>query len=153
MKPTPATVARAVTASPITCSIAATTGVVGDRWTLLILRTIFRGHHRFNDIADDVGLARNVLSDRLGKLLDAEIVERVPYQDRPVRHEYRLTTKGADLSPALIALMRWGDRWYAEDGPPVELYHDRCGYRLELNVRCTACDQPVGPTEIASRHR
>ncbi len=137
----------------VNCSIAATTDVVGDRWTLLILRTIFRGHHRFNDIADDVGIARNLLSNRLNRLLDAGVIERSPYQDRPVRHEYRLTPKGADLSPALIALMHWGDRWYAEDGPPVELYHDECGCRLDLSVRCAACDRPVGPAHIASRQR
>ena len=125
--------------------------VVGDRWTLLILRTIFRGHHRFGAIIDDVGIARNLLSDRLSKLVASEVLERVPYQERPTRYEYRLTAKGADLSSALIALMRWGDTWYADSGPPIELYHRQCGHALDLDVSCSQCNQPVGPTDISSR--
>ena len=95
------------------CSIAATLAAVGDRGTLLILRDLFRGVRRFERLHQDLGIARNLLTDRLQRLVDLEIVHRVPYQDRPVRHEYHLTTKGADLSPALVALMHWGDRWYA----------------------------------------
>jgi len=78
-------------------------------------------------------------------------VYRVPYQDRPVRSEYRLTTKGADLSPALVALMHWGDRWYAVDGPPTLLVHDACGTPLDQAVSCPACHEPVGPHHIRSR--
>lgn len=133
------------------CSIAATLDVVGDRWTLLILRTIFRGQRRFARIHDELGIARNLLTDRLGRLVDSGVLERVPYQDRPTRHEYRLTAKGADLSPALIALMGWGDRWYASDGPPTILFHQECGHRLELDVRCPHCDKPLRPGQIASR--
>ncbi len=91
------------------CSIAATLAAVGDRWTLLILRDLFRGVRRFEQLRSDLGIARNLLTDRLQRLVELEIVHRVPYQDRPIRHEYRLTAKGADLSPALVALMRWGD--------------------------------------------
>jgi DNA-binding HxlR family transcriptional regulator len=87
------------------CSIAATLGFVGDRWSLLILRDAFRGVRRFADLRDDLGIARNILADRLDKLVDAEILERVPYQERPLRHEYRLTAKGRDLCPTLVALM------------------------------------------------
>ncbi|HJO20101.1 MAG TPA: helix-turn-helix domain-containing protein, partial [Acidimicrobiales bacterium] len=96
------------------CSIARTLEAVGDRWTLLILRDLFRGVRRFERLHGDLGIARNLLTDRLRRLEEAGVVQRVPYQERPVRHEYRLTAKGRDLSPALVALMAWGDRWCAE---------------------------------------
>jgi len=133
------------------CSIAATLAAVGDRWTLLILRDLFRGVRRFEHLCSDLGIARNLLTDRLQRLVELDIVHRVPYQDRPVRHEYRLTPKGADLSPALVALMHWGDRWYAVDGPPTLLVHDTCGTPLDQAVSCPACDEPVGPQHIRSR--
>ena len=133
------------------CSIAATLAAVGDRWTLLILRDLFRGVRRFERLHQDLGIARNLLTDRLQRLVDLEIVHRVPYQDRPVRHEYHLTTKGADLSPALVALMHWGDRWYAVDGPPTLLVHDACGTPLDQAVSCPACHEPVRPHHIRSR--
>ena len=98
------------TTSAKECSIAATLSAVGDRWTLLILRDLFRGVRRFERLHRDLGIARNLLTDRLQKLVDLGIIYRAPYQDRPVRNEYRLTGKGADLSPALVALMGWGDR-------------------------------------------
>lgn len=133
------------------CSIAATLGVIGDRWTILILRDVFRGVRRFAQLQADLGIARNILSDRLQRLVDHDVLEQVPYQDRPLRHEYRLTAKGADLSPSLVALMHWGDRWYAGDGPPTVLVHDRCGTPLEQVTRCPACDLDVSPAQIASR--
>ena len=133
------------------CSIQRTLDVIGDRWTLLILRDVFRGVRRFSQIHDDLGIAKNLLTDRLGALVAADVVEKVPYQDRPVRHEYRLTDKGRALSPALLALMRWGDDWCAADGAPTELVHDDCGTRLELQPWCTTCDTPVAPTAISSR--
>ena len=133
------------------CSIAATLAAVGDRWTLLILRDLFRGVRRFERLHRDLGIARNLLTDRLKKLVDMGIVLRVPYQDRPVRNEYRLTAKGIDLSPALVALMGWGDRWYAADGPPTVLVHDACGTPLDQAVSCPHCHEAVGPTHIRSR--
>ncbi len=133
------------------CSIAATLDIIGDRWSLLILRDIFRGARRFSEIQSDLGIAKNLLSDRLSGLVDHGLLERVPYQERPVRHEYRLTAKGADLSPALIALMRWGDRWYATDGAPTVLIHEKCGQPLEQAVTCPGCEEIVGPGQIRSR--
>ncbi|MCB0996627.1 MAG: helix-turn-helix transcriptional regulator [Acidimicrobiales bacterium] len=133
------------------CSIQRTLDVIGDRWTLLILRDLFRGVRRFGQLHAHLGIARNLLTDRLGSLVDAGIVTKVPYQDRPPRHEYRLTPKGIDLSPALVALMQWGDRWYADDGPPTLLVHDACGTPLEQLLRCPACDEAVTPTHIRSR--
>jgi DNA-binding HxlR family transcriptional regulator len=134
------------------CSIAATLAFVGDRWSLLILRDVFRGVHRFGDLCGDLHIARNILADRLDKLVEAGILERVPYQERPLRHEYRLTAKGRDLSPALIALMRWGDRWANEGQPPTVLVHDACGTALEQLLRCPSCEVEVTPTHIRSRH-
>jgi len=136
---------------PTACSIAATLDVVGDRWTVLILRNVFRGVHRFGELQADLGIARNLLSDRLSKLVDHGVLERVPYQARPVRNEYRLTAKGADLSTALIALMGWGDRWYAAEGAPTVLLHEDCGTPIEQTVRCPHCDEQVNPGRIKSR--
>ncbi|MBA2283707.1 MAG: helix-turn-helix transcriptional regulator [Acidimicrobiia bacterium] len=139
-------------AEHVDCSIAATLAFVGDRWSLLILRDSFRGVRRFGDYCADLGIARNVLADRLDRLVDAGILHRVPYQERPVRNEYRLTEKGRDLSPALMALMRWGDRWAVEGAPPTILVHDACGEELEQLVRCPRCAVEVSPTHIRSRH-
>jgi len=133
------------------CSIQATLDLVGDRWTLLILRDIFRGVHRFSQIAADLGIAKNLLADRLGKLVDHGILHKVPYQERPLRHEYRLTPKGMDLSPALVALMGWGDRWAADGEPPTVLIHDACGTALEQVLLCETCDETVRPSNIRSR--
>jgi DNA-binding HxlR family transcriptional regulator len=134
------------------CSIAASVAFVGDRWTLLILRDAFRGVRRFDDLCNDLGIARNILTDRLDKLVAHGILAKVPYQDRPVRHEYRLTDKGRDLSPALVALMRWGDRWAVDGLPPTLLVHDACGAELEQLLRCPTCGVEVTPTHIRSRH-
>lgn len=133
------------------CSIQQTLDVIGDRWTLLVLRDVFRGIRRFSRIQADLGIARNLLADRLQSLVDAGILEKVPYQDRPLRHEYRLTAKGRDLSPALIALMQWGDRWFNQRRPPTVLVHDACGTPLEQVLRCPACDTAVTPAHIRSR--
>lgn len=133
------------------CSIEATLDLVGDRWTLLILRDIFRGTNRFSALRDDLGIARNLLSDRLVRLVEHGILHKVPYQDRPVRHEYRLTPKGRDLSPALVALMAWGDQWAADGQPPTLLVHQSCGTPLEQVLLCPACDHNVAPSEIRSR--
>ena len=134
------------------CSIAGTLEVIGDRWTVLILRDAFRGVRRFDELQRDLGIARNVLADRLGKLVDHGIMERRLYQTRPERYEYRLTAKGIDLSPALVALMRWGDKHLCgQTGPPLELVHEACGEALDQQFVCWACDTTVLPTGIRSR--
>lgn len=141
-----------VLATPSTdCSIQRTLDLIGDRWTLLIVRDLFRGVRRFSRIHEDLGIAKNLLTDRLGLLVDAEIVERTPYQQRPLRHEYRLTAKGRALSPTLVAMMRWGDEWCSGGQAPTELVHDDCDTRLELQCWCTTCNVPVPPTQIDSR--
>jgi DNA-binding HxlR family transcriptional regulator len=101
------------------CSIARALEVVGERWTLLIVRDVFLGLRRFDEIQEDLGVARNVLTDRLSRLVDEGILERVRYSERPERFEYRLTTKGRDLNVALTALRQWGDAYLSEKPPRV----------------------------------
>jgi DNA-binding HxlR family transcriptional regulator len=137
----------------LACSIARTLQVIGDRWTLLILRDAFRGVRRFDEFADDLGIARNLLADRLGRLVRHGIFEKVPYRDRPVRYEYRLTARGLDLSPALVALMRWGDKHLAEADPPVVLVHKSCGHPLDQVFVCWDCDETITPRQISSDRR
>ncbi len=111
------------------CSIAKTLSVIGDRWTLLVLRDCFLGGRRFDHFEASLGLSPHLLSLRLSKLVEHGILQRRPYQERPVRFEYRLTEKGRDLYPVIVSLLRWGDRWMgSEDGPPVELVHRGCGH-------------------------
>jgi len=121
------------------CSIARTLELVGERWTLLILRDTMNGVRRFGDLAEHLGIARNVLQDRLTRLVDADMLERVPYQDRPLRHEYRLTAKGRDLWPVMVALMHYGDRHFAPHGPPEVLRHKGCGGVVDDRRTCETC--------------
>lgn len=134
------------------CSIARTLEVIGDRWTLLILRDAFRGVRRFDGFHHDLGIARNLLSNRLAKLVEHGVLERRQYQVRPARYEYRLTPKGVDLSPALVALMRWGDKHLSPAaGPPLDLVHAACGEVFDQQFVCWTCDETVSPAAIRSR--
>jgi DNA-binding HxlR family transcriptional regulator len=134
------------------CSIARTLEVIGDRWSILILRDAFRGVRRFDDLQRDLGIARNILTDRLQKLVDTGVLTRRKYQERPARFEYRLTPMGYDLSPALVALMRWGDRYLADGpGPPLVLTHDACDEAVDQAFICWQCDSTVTPAHIRSR--
>jgi len=133
------------------CSIAATLEIIGDRWTILILRDAFRGVRRFDEIQHDLGIARNVLTDRLNKLVDHGVLTKRKYQDRPARYEYRLTPKGVDLSPALVALMRWGDKHIAGEDAPTVLVHESCGTPLDQTFICWDCDTTVEPSAIRSK--
>jgi DNA-binding HxlR family transcriptional regulator len=137
----------------LTCSIARTLQLIGDRWTILILRDAFRGVRRFDGFAEDLGIARNLLADRLARLVEHGILEKVPYNERPRRYEYRLTERGLDLSPALVAFMRWGDKHLVEDEPPVVLVHRSCGHPLDQVFVCWECDQTITPLQIASDRR
>ena len=124
------------------CAIAATLEVVGERWTLLILRDILHGNRRFDQLQESLGLARNVLSNRLGRLADEGIIERRPYQERPERFEYFLTEKGLDLWPVLVAMLGWGDKHvYGENGGPVVMIHKECGGRINDRRICESCGE------------
>jgi DNA-binding HxlR family transcriptional regulator len=130
-------------------SIAAALDIVGDRWTILILRDAFRGIRRFDEIRRDLQIPRAVLADRLRRLVDHGVLVKRQYQERPARHEYRLTSMGLELSPILVALMQWGDRWLTEGGPPTVLVHDPCGTEVDLHFHCWRCGVDFAPTDIA----
>ncbi len=122
------------------CSLAKSLEVIGERWSLLIVRDVMAGNRRFSGIQSSLGIARNVLAARLQRLVDEEILERRAYQESPPRHEYFLTEKGLDLWPALLALMHWGDRHSAgPDGPPVLVVHKECGGAVTDRGICEAC--------------
>jgi DNA-binding HxlR family transcriptional regulator len=134
------------------CSIARALEVVGERWTLLIVRDLLLGVRRFDDLQADLGIARNVLTARLEKLLDEGIVERHAYSQRPVRHEYRLTDKGLDLWPTVLALLHWGDRHAAaEGGPPTVLEHRGCGGAVGPHGTCERCGAPLERRDVIAR--
>jgi DNA-binding HxlR family transcriptional regulator len=122
------------------CSIARSLELVGERWTILVLRDAFLGLRRFDQFQRSLGIARNVLAARLERLIGEEILEKIPYQERPLRHEYRLTAKGLDLWPVVVELLRWGDRYAAPaTGPPIVLRHEGCGGELGEHRACTRC--------------
>jgi DNA-binding HxlR family transcriptional regulator len=136
------------------CSIARALDLVGEWWTPLILRDVFRGMRRFEEIQTSLGIARNVLSDRLTTLVDGGVLERRQYQDHPARYEYRLTDMGRDYYQVLLALKQWGDRWLTGGGgPPVTLIHDRCGHEVEPVLTCSHCGEPISARQIRSPHR
>lgn len=121
------------------CSVARTSEVVGDRWTLLVLRDLFNGVHRFDELAVHLGVARDLLTKRLARLVDAGILERRRYQDagHRVRYEYVLTEAGLELRPILVALAQWGDAHLAgRAGPPTAILHEACGATVRLNLQC-----------------
>ncbi len=133
------------------CSIAAALEVVGERWSLLIVRDIFLGLRRFDEIQADLGIARNVLDTRLTKLLAQGVLEKYPYQERPRRWEYRLTEKGLDLWPTVVALMQWGDRYAAPAGPPVLLEHRGCGGTVDAHRICETCGARLSARDVRAR--
>jgi DNA-binding HxlR family transcriptional regulator len=121
------------------CSVAKTLELIGERWTVLVLREVFLGRRRFDEIAARLGVARNVLTARLQRLVDEGVLAKVRYQERPARYEYRLTEKGIDLWPVLVALMQYGDAYYAPDGPPLVLTHSGCGGHVDSHRICDRC--------------
>lgn len=128
-------------------SVEAALSQAGDRWTFLLVREAFFGVRRFVDFQRNLGVARNLLSARLEKLVEHGILKRRLYQSRPERHEYRLTEKGLDLYGVTVAIMRWGDRWLTDE-PPLHLTHAEDGGDLEQVLRCQKCGQEIGPREV-----
>ena len=122
--------------------------ILGERWTMLIMREAFYGVRRFSDIQRNLGIARNILSTRLQTLVRAGILERRLYQEEPERFEYRLTQAGRDLYPAVIAIMKWGDEHLAEEaGPPVVLRHS-CGELIDPVLVCDHCREELRPRDV-----
>lgn len=131
------------------CSIARTLDIAGEPWSPLIIRDVWVGIDRFDDIQRELGISRKVLADRLHTLVERGVLERRAYADRPPRHEYVLTRKGIELCQVLLAMTAWGDRWTAgEAGPPVLVRHRACGQTTQAEVRCARCGQPLGADDV-----
>ncbi len=131
------------------CSMARALAIIGDNWTLLVLRDCFLGVRRFDDFQQRLGVTRHVLSDRLRKLTEGEILEKVAYQQRPLRHEYRLTGSGRDLYPVIAHLAQWGDKYLADSkGAPVLRIHKQCGHPLHAQLQCGHCGDIVEAKDI-----
>jgi DNA-binding HxlR family transcriptional regulator len=138
----------------VDCSVARSLSVVGDRWTLLILRDCFLGARRFEQFQQSIGLSPYLLSNRLAKLRRNGILERRPYQKRPVRYEYRLTEKGHDLYPVIVSLLRWGDHWMpGKQGPPFDLVHRQCGHKTTPTLTCSECGDVLRAREMTAKAR
>jgi DNA-binding HxlR family transcriptional regulator len=134
------------------CSLARSVDLLGDWWTPLVLREAFYGVRRFDDFQRNLGIGRNILAQRLGRLVDEDMLERRPYQDHPQRHEYVLTAKGRDFFPVVAAMVRWGDRWLAgDDGPPVILRHTACEHDMQAEVVCSHCGEPLDVRQVRGR--
>ena len=133
------------------CSIARTLELIGERWSLLIIRDAFLGVRRFEDFQADLGVARNVLSARLARLVDEGILERHRYQERPERYEYRLTEKGIGLWPVLVSLVKWGDKYTAVDGPPRLIVHRDCGGQVNEHLMCDKCGAPLTARDVVTQ--
>lgn len=133
----------------MTCPVARAVNVVGDPWTLMIIRELFLGSRRFDQFECYLGLSPRLLSARMRSLVSAGIVARTLYQERPKRYEYRLTKKGLDLWPVIMALRAWGDRWEEwPGGRPTTLRHRGCGEVTAIEVHCAACGEPMGPGDV-----
>lgn len=128
-------------------SISAAVAVIGDRWSLLVMRGVFRGLHRFSELRDDLGIASNLLTDRLCRLVEHGVLDKVQYQERPVRFEYRLTDAGRDFSPVLIAIMQWGDT-HRPNAVAAPLIHTTCGGAIENITQCPQCEHRVDAQDI-----
>ena len=131
-------------------SVAQTLEVVGEWWTMLIVRDAFLGIRRFDDFQARLGISRNILQQRLSHLVENGVLDRVPYQDKPPRSEYRLTEKGRDLWPVVTAMRQWGDRWAAPDGAPLQMRHKGCGHVVEAVEVCSACGEPLDARAVTA---
>lgn len=132
------------------CSVARTLAVVGDRWTLMVLRECFLGTRRFEGFEARLGIARHVLADRLKKLTEARVLEKFVYQERPKREEYRLTDVGRDLYPVMVGLAQWGDKHMAgEEGVPLLRVHEPCGHVATGILICEDCGEPMHARNVS----
>ena len=129
-------------------SVVAALDVLPDRWSALVLREAFFGVRRFSDFRRNLGIARNTLTDRLNRLVEQEVLVRQRVAETNEWEEYRLTEKWLDLYPVIVALMQWGDRWRAPEGPPLLLKHSDCGGGLALEIRCESCGVQPGARDV-----
>jgi DNA-binding HxlR family transcriptional regulator len=134
------------------CSIARALEVIGQRWSLLIIRDVFLGRNRFDELCASTRITRSVLTDRLNHLVEHGVLSRQRYQTRPERFEYHLTEKGCALQPVIAQLLLWGDRYYSEsDGPPLLLEHRNCGGHPQGHLRCDRCDEALTVRDLEAR--
>lgn len=132
------------------CSLSRTLSVVGDRWTLLVLRECFMGVRRFDDFEKRMGITRHVLAERLKRLTEHGVLVKSAYQQRPLREEYRLTDKGHDLYPAVLALVNWGDKYMSGDaGQPIRHVHKTCGHEVHGVMVCSDCGEPLRARDMS----
>jgi DNA-binding HxlR family transcriptional regulator len=129
------------------CSIARALDVLGEWWTLLVIREAFRGVRRFDGFVERLGIAPNILSVRLKRLVAHGILDARLYAEHPARYEYRLTAKGRQLFPVIVSLLQWGDRWYADDGPPAVLMHETCAHPADPRFTCGHCGESLDPRQ------
>ncbi len=134
--------------SDMHCSVAQCLEVVGEWWTLLIVRDAFLGVTRFDEFQERLGIARNVLNQRLARLVEAGVLAKVPYSEHPPRFDYRLTERGRDLWPVINAMRQWGDKYAAPEGPPLRLIHQECGQISEPQLVCSSCGEPIGARDV-----
>jgi DNA-binding HxlR family transcriptional regulator len=130
------------------CSVAQCLEVVGEWWSMLIIRDTFMGVTRFEDFQRRLGISRNILRERLNSLVDSEVLERVPYSEHPPRDDYKLTQKGRDLWPILTAMRQWGDQYAAPSGPPIELVHGWCGKSTHVEMVCDGCGERLSYRDV-----
>lgn len=131
------------------CSAARALEIVGERWSLLIIRNaLFAGQTRFTEFQHALGIAPNILSNRLDRFLEAGLMQTRPLTSTQETQEYVLTSKGYDLQPVIVALTEWGDRWDAPQGPPIIYRHQTCGGRVSTSLRCESCDDTLEATRI-----
>ena len=135
--------------SGMACSIARSLAVAGEPWSPLVLRDVFAGIDKFDDMQRDLGISRKVLAERLKHLVEAGMLERIPYSQKPPRHRYALTTMGAEFVDVLMAMVAWGDRWTAgEAGPPVLYRHRACGQITHVVGTCAACGEELHSRDV-----
>jgi DNA-binding HxlR family transcriptional regulator len=134
----------------LNCSVAQCLEAVGEWWSLLIVRDAFLGVTRFGDFQARLGISRNILTRRLNRLVDNDILTRVPYQDHPPRSEYRLTDKGRDLWHVVTAMRQWGDQWAAPKGAPLTMKHIACGHPVSAVAACSHCGEPLSIGDITT---
>ena len=135
--------------SQMPCSIARSLAVAGEPWSPLVIRDVYVGISRFDELQRDLGISRKVLAERLAHLVDTGMLERRPYSERPPRHEYALTSKGQEFVDVLMAMVRWGDRWTGgDDGPPVLYRHRACGRIASAEPHCSECGEPMHSTDV-----
>jgi DNA-binding HxlR family transcriptional regulator len=130
------------------CSVAQCLEVVGEWWSMLLVRDAFLGIRRFDQFQERTGISRNILNQRLNHLVDSGVLEKVLYHEHPPRYEYRLTSKGRDLWPVVNAMRQWGDKYSAPDGPPLRIMHKSCGKVADAVTVCSRCGERITAADV-----